>query len=84
VNIQALPPQVFFECKGIRNLFLQAKWLTCIITGRFCNIWRSNTTKIWNNGRTTTSSFTTIKHQHTASVQQFFTTKNMAVVSHAP
>jgi hypothetical protein len=25
VNIQALPPQVFFECKGIRNLFLQAK-----------------------------------------------------------
>jgi len=29
----------YFECKCIKNLFLQTKWITKITTGRFCNIW---------------------------------------------
>jgi hypothetical protein len=29
----------YFECKSIKNLFLQAKWITSITNGRFCYIW---------------------------------------------
>jgi hypothetical protein len=57
----------FFDSKGIVDQeFLQAKWLTSITTGRFCNIWGSKSNKnVQNDRRTKTSSFIMTAHWHT-------------------
>jgi hypothetical protein len=50
----------------IRNLFLQAKRLTSITTGRFLNVWMSKCAEnIQNDGKTRTGLFTATMCQHT-------------------
>lgn len=68
----------------MRNLFLHAKQLNCIATGRFCNVWGSNSIEnTWNDSRIRNGWFTITTHT-APSVQQISADKNKFVVPYSP
>jgi len=71
----------------MRNLFLHAKWLNCIVTGKFCNVWANKSIENARNDSTIRNGWFTINNAltHTApSMQQISADKNTFVVPYSP
>jgi hypothetical protein len=63
----------------VRNLFLQAKWLTSITARRFCSVWGSKYAK-----KSATMVEPGLVHLTWRASAEFLATENMVVVSYHP